>query len=282
MKHIIITGASKGFGLSLVRQMIGKGQCYHLIARSNMDDLTNEIGQQGETVFRYNFDLTETDKIGGLMEQIAGRVDPESTSFVALINNAGMLSPIGPMGKYDAEIYHKNLQVNFTAPAMLSHCFIHNFQQLKATKRIIMISSGAAHNPYFGWSHYCSTKAGVDMLTKCIALEQSKVEHPVQCISFNPGRMETEMQREIRNTAKEDFESVGDFIRAKSQGEVGDPDSIAATLVDQLFADRFPNGRILRRAELEKAYPGFDHPFAFFLFSLITQSAYRNSRAGAS
>ncbi|MEX2632886.1 MAG: (S)-benzoin forming benzil reductase [Balneolales bacterium] len=253
MKHIIITGASKGFGLSLVRKMIGTGQCYHLIARSDMDELTNEINQQGETVFKYKFDLTETDKIEGLMKTITSRIDPERTNFIALINNAGMLEPIGPMGKYDAETYHKNLQVNFTAPAMLSHCFIQNFQMLKAKKRIIMISSGAAHNPYYGWSHYCSTKAGVDMLTKCIALEQSKAEHPVHCISFNPGRMETDMQKEIRSVSEEDFKLVGEFIRAKNQGELGNPDVIAGMLADQLFADKFPNGRILRRAELEKA-----------------------------
>ncbi|MEX0772084.1 MAG: (S)-benzoin forming benzil reductase [Balneolales bacterium] len=246
MKHIIITGASKGFGLSLTKKMIGSGQCYHLIARSRMDELVSEIETQGATAFQYTFDLSETGEIEGLMENIAGSIAPETTSFVSLINNAGMLSPIGPMGKYDAETYHKNLQVNFTAPAMLSHCFIAKFQRLKATKRIVMISSGAANNPYHGWSHYCSTKAGVDMLTKCIALEQSKMEYPIHCIAFNPGRMETEMQREIRNVSKDDFEMVDDFIQAKSRGELGDPDAIAGVLAEQLFSDRFPNGRVLR------------------------------------
>lgn len=253
MKHVIITGASKGFGASLTRKMIGSGQCYHLIARGQMDDLVAEIEKQGATVFRYAFDLSETGEIEGLMNRIAGSITPESATFIALVNNAGMLSPIGPVGKYDAGTYHKNLQVNFTAPAMLSHCFIQKFQHYTAVKRIVMISSGAANNPYHGWSHYCSTKAGVDMLTKCIALEQSKMEHPVHCISFNPGRMETDMQREIRNVGKNDFEMVDDFIRARNQGELGDPDAVAAILADQLFADRFPNGRILRRSELEKS-----------------------------
>ncbi|MEX0928716.1 MAG: (S)-benzoin forming benzil reductase [Balneolales bacterium] len=250
MKHIIITGASRGFGKSLTEKLIGAGQCFHLIARGRKEELAAEIEKQGATVFSYNFDLSETEKIEGLMEKIAESVAP-GTNFLALINNAGMLAPIGPMGKYDAETYHSNLQVNFTAPAMLSHCFIHKFQQLKAVKRIVMVSSGAAHNPYFGWSHYCSTKAGVDMLTKCIALEQSKMEHPVHCISFNPGRMETAMQREIRNVSKDDFEMVDDFIRAKNHGELGDPEEIAAMLAKQILSDRFPSGRILRKTELD-------------------------------
>ncbi|MEX0779181.1 MAG: (S)-benzoin forming benzil reductase [Balneolales bacterium] len=250
MKHVIITGASKGFGLSLARKMIGTGQCYHLIARSRMDDLVSDIEKQGATVFQYTFDLSQTAEIEGLMNRIAENIAPETTTFVALINNAGMLSPIGPMGKYDAGTYHKNLQVNFTAPAMLSHGLIANFQHYKATKRIVMVSSGAANNPYYGWSHYCSTKAGVDMLTKCIALEQSKMEFPVQCISFNPGRMETDMQREIRKVSKDDFEMVEDFIRAKNQGELGDPDIIAAMLAEQLFAKNFPNGEIVSRKQL--------------------------------
>lgn len=252
MKHIIITGASKGFGKSLTRQVTGAGQCYHLIARSSMEEPASEIEKQGGTVFRYPFDLSRTDEIDGLMEKIAGRIIHGDPSFVALINNAGMLQPIGPMGRHDPELYRQNLEVNFIAPAMLAHGFIRHFQTLKATKRIVMMSSGAAHNPYYGWSHYCSTKAGVDMLTKCIALEQAKMEHPVHCISFNPGRMETDMQQEIRNTNKEDFQMVDDFIRAKNQGELGDPDIIASLLAEQLFADRFPNGRIIRKSELEQ------------------------------
>lgn len=239
MKHIIITGASKGFGLSLTKNLIGSGQCFHLIARSRMDDLTTEIEKQGATVFPYQFDLANSGEIEELMSSICGRISAKNTTFVALINNAGIISPIGPIGKYDAEMYHQNLQVNFTAPAMLAHGFLSNLQNLRATKRIVMISSGAANSPYHGWSHYCSTKAGIEMLTKCIALEQSKMEYPVQCISFNPGRMETEMQREIRKVSKDDFEMVEDFIRAKNQGELGNPEEIASLLSKKILAETF-------------------------------------------
>ncbi len=70
---------------------------------------------------------------------------------------------------------------------LLSSAFIKHTKDWNVDKRIINISSGAAQNPYFGWAAYCTTKAGVNMLTKCIALEETDKKYPVKVISFAPG-----------------------------------------------------------------------------------------------
>ena len=57
------------------------------------------------------------------------------------------------------------------------------------------ISSGAAHNPIEGWSHYCSSKAGAAMLTACADKEmQAK---GIRAMGLSPGTVATQMQREI-------------------------------------------------------------------------------------
>jgi NAD(P)-dependent dehydrogenase (short-subunit alcohol dehydrogenase family) len=61
---------------------------------------------------------------------------------------------------------------------------------------ILTISSGAAHHPIEAWSHYCASKAAVNMLTRCVHLEEA--EHGIRAIGLSPGTVATQMQREIK------------------------------------------------------------------------------------
>jgi NAD(P)-dependent dehydrogenase (short-subunit alcohol dehydrogenase family) len=61
---------------------------------------------------------------------------------------------------------------------------------------IITISSGAAHNPLEGWSHYCASKAAVAMLTRCLHLEHGAAG--IRAMGLSPGTVATQMQKEIK------------------------------------------------------------------------------------
>jgi benzil reductase ((S)-benzoin forming) len=246
MNHIIITGPTKGIGYHLAKVLARRGTTLHLVARSDMDDLKVDLAQDGGEVFAYRADLTQTENTGLLMDRIFGRIKPESTQKVVLISNAGTLSPMGPLGKYDITDYRANLELNFVAPALLSHAFVQHLNAFKCDKRLIYISSGAANHPYPGWSHYCSTKAGTDMLMKCIAVEQEDMESPVRAMAYNPGRTETDMQAEIRKQAYEDFPAVESFIRAKEKGNLNPPADVAKHIAGFVFTDRFPVGEIIK------------------------------------
>lgn len=246
MNHIIITGPTKGIGLHLAQKLAGSGTTLHLVARSDMDDLKDELAQEGGEAFAYRADLTQTENTGMLMDRIFGRIKPEGTRKVVLISNAGTLSPMGPLGKHDIAGYRANLELNFVAPALLSHAFVQHLNAFKCDKRLIYISSGAANHPYPGWSHYCSTKAGTDMLMKCIAVEQDDLQSPVRAMAYNPGRTETDMQAEIRKQTYEDFPAVESFIRAKEKGNLNPPADVAADIAGFVYSDRFPVGEIMK------------------------------------
>jgi NAD(P)-dependent dehydrogenase (short-subunit alcohol dehydrogenase family) len=61
---------------------------------------------------------------------------------------------------------------------------------------ILTISSGAAHGPVEAWSHYCASKAAVNMLTQCVHHENGN--DGIRAIGLSPGTVATQMQREIK------------------------------------------------------------------------------------
>ncbi len=249
-KHIIITGASRGFGRDLAVHFAESGTVLHLIARSDMSGLVHELEASGASVRIWQQDLTRTGDLEGLMTDIAETVSIQETGYIGLINNAGMIDPVGPAGKYDHQEYKKNLEINFVAPVLLTHAFIHQFQDWDMARRVVMISSGAASKPYHGWSHYSSTKAGVEMFVQTVSLEQEKQRHPVEIMSFNPGRIGTDMQKIIRETSEEDFPMVHDFISAWEEGKIGDSNVVAGQLVRLMLSGFFPTGQSLSHRDL--------------------------------
>lgn len=250
MKHVIITGASRGFGESIAKKSAENGTTLHLVARSDMSGLKGELQQNGATVITYSADLSKTEACESWFSKVVRNIDQNSAEAIVLYNNAGMLYPMGPIGKHNTSDYHTNLEVNFVAALLIGHLFVQHFGDAPCTKRIVNISSGAAKNPYHGWSHYCSTKAGLDMFTRCLSLEQQDAAHPVEVFSFSPGPLDTEMQDEIRDTSKEDFANVDKFISLKNSGNLGDPDEVAGVLHELVWKKDFPDGQILDIMEL--------------------------------
>jgi len=154
---------------------------------------------------------------------------------VYLINNAGSLGFIKPIGKLDADTIIKNYTLNLIAPALLTNAFIKCYNATDAEKVIVNISSGAARTPIDGWALYCSSKAGLDMFSRVVDAEQKvRAHHPLDNIhkgfrifSIAPGVVDTNMQVEIRSAAKENFSRLEDFIAYNKNNQLGNPKTIS-------------------------------------------------------
>jgi benzil reductase ((S)-benzoin forming) len=245
MKHILVTGSSRGFGKEIAKELAAPDTRLYLVARSTSRLTREQVQDRGGEATEYQRDLTDQEQVENLMEMFFSAIDENDADMIGLVNNAGTLNPIGPLGKYGAEEYRNNLEINFTAPAILTHLFIQKFQDIDIEKRVVFISSGAANKPYEGWSHYCSTKAGIDMLMHTVHKEQQRRSHPVKVMGFNPGRIETDMQELIRMQDKEDFPAVQDFIEAKHDGRTSSASDLAAVLAQFMTRADFPSGRII-------------------------------------
>jgi benzil reductase ((S)-benzoin forming) len=193
-----------------------------------------------------NYDLNLIDGIELMMNQIFNKISHKEVHSIHLINNAGMLGPIKPVGSSSSEEIIKNVNVNLIAPILLTSLFISHTNKFKVDKRIINISSGAGKKPYFGWSNYCSSKAGLDLFTQCVGLEQSNSsDSPVTVISFSPGVIDTEMQVEIRNTDKDNFIDLERFISLKEDGKLQTPEFVADFVIHLLEDKELSQGQML-------------------------------------
>lgn len=220
MDVFIITGASKGIGFNLSKQLTEKGKKVIGIARTKPEKSTNFVV----------CDLANTDQIEAIIGRIIEENEDEATTFT-LVNNAGIVDPIGLIGGVQSEIIVQALAVNLTAPMILSNAFIAKLKNFSGVKRILNISSGAGRKEYEGWGTYCTTKAGVDHFSRVIALEQKNAENPVQIVSIAPGIIDTSMQEVIRSSAAESFPLLEQFIHYKEQGLLSSPEETAEKLL---------------------------------------------------
>jgi benzil reductase ((S)-benzoin forming) len=154
---------------------------------------------------------------------------------ICLINNAGALGFIKPVGKLSSDTIIKNYTLNLIAPSVLTNAFIECYDGIDAEKVILNISSGAGRRPIDGWAVYCASKAGMDMFSRVVDAEQQvRDSHPQESIhkgfkifSIAPGVVDTAMQSEIRSASKEDFSRLEDFIAYKANNELSEPEFVS-------------------------------------------------------
>jgi len=243
MNHIIVTGHSKGLGAGIVTELLNENHHIHGISRTDNSDLQKLAAAKGCAITFHKCDLSHTDTIPATIQRVAEAINREDTTGIYLVNNAGVIKPIGPVPDIDPVEIEHHIRINLMAPVFLIQEFIKHFHDWPVTKRILNISSGAASNPYFGWSAYCTAKAGLEMFARCVAAEQEKQNHPVDIMSVAPGIIDTDMQTIIRGTTDEQFIHRQKFIELKQTGQLIAPNLAGKKIVQLLFSADFTNGK---------------------------------------
>jgi benzil reductase ((S)-benzoin forming) len=244
MKYIIITGASRGLGEALVKKLIHKDNHLLCISRNISHELINIAKNSDTSLDYFDFDLNDINNIDDLMARIFSKIDKSKVDSIYLINNAGIVEPISPVEKSENQALIKNINVNLIAPMLITSSFMKFTKDLNVEKRVINVSSGAGKKPFYGWGPYCSSKAGIDMMTQCIGIEEQNKDYPVKIMSFGPGVMDTDLQKEIRSSKEEDFITVPDFIKLKEEGKLLAANTVAGVVVRLLFEIDFKQGEV--------------------------------------
>lgn len=177
-----------------------------------------------------------------------------------LVINHGALPPVTTVGNCDVEAWKQNFNVNFfSAVAFVSvkskaiNLDMANFPQVKAALpslrkshgRIIFTSSGAAATAYGSWGAYGSGKAALNHLAKTLSTE----ERNVISIAIRPGVVDTQMQRELRDTYASGMleEEAAKFYKLYNTGALlrpEQPGTVIAKLV--LEGPKELNGEFLK------------------------------------
>ncbi len=242
MNYYIITGASSGIGAAIAESFVETGNTIFCVSRRKNKDLMNMAGDAGVALEYISMDLSRTGKLSGLMERIFRKISREGAERLVLVNNAGVLEPIGPSQHNSADDIHRSVAVNLTAPMVLTSNFIRLGAGYRVPKTVVNLSSGAGKRPIFGWSSYCATKAGLDLYTRTVGLEQEGKEFPVTIYAFAPGVVDTPMQERIRKTAPGMFRDRDRFIAYQEEGNLIDPAHAAGEIKKLILEGGGENG----------------------------------------
>lgn len=191
-KTALITGASRGIGAATARIFAAAGANVVLTARSGdaLARLVEEIGPRARAatcdVSRYD----EVEAAVALAHDAFGGLD-------VLIGNAGVIEPISHLAEADPAAWSTVIDINLKGVFNGMRAALPGMRAAGGGT-IITISSGAAHNPLEGWSHYCASKAGAAMLTECADKENRAAG--LRVMGLSPGTVATQMQHEIKDS----------------------------------------------------------------------------------
>jgi NAD(P)-dependent dehydrogenase (short-subunit alcohol dehydrogenase family) len=189
-KTVVITGASRGIGADAARVFAQAGANLALLARST-DSLAALAEELGGNTLAFACDVSEPAAVAAALQ----KVHADFGSIDVLINNAGIIDPIARIEDADPAAWGQLMDINIKGVFNGIHAALPLMKSGNGGT-IINIGSGAAYSALEGWSAYCTSKAGVLMLTKALHLEEAS--NGIRVLSLSPGTVATAMQRKIK------------------------------------------------------------------------------------
>jgi benzil reductase ((S)-benzoin forming) len=229
----VLTGHTKGLGAALAMCLLTRDIPVLGLARSSSEQLRQRfpsLCRQSE------LNLGDTLALSAWLGTSELRDFLADCGTVLLINNAGMVQPVGALSRQDPLEVAAAVTLNVTAPLMLAAAVV--AATAGKQRRVLHISSGAASSAYSGWSIYCATKAALDHHARAVALD---AEEGVRICSLAPGVIDTDMQAVIRATTEDRFPLRQRFVDLKREGQLVTPDDCAARVIAYLLSDEFGN-----------------------------------------
>jgi len=184
-------GASRGIGAATARALAAAGMTTILTARAAEACAggVGEICAAGGAAEALSCDVSSYGDVSRVVDEVCkryGRID-------VVVNNAGMMEPVGLTEVCDPQAWSAAIMVNLVGAFHGCRAVLPVFRE---TGRgvIVNLSTGAAFHPLVGWGAYCSAKAGLAMFTRVLGLELSGSD--IKVYGFQPGMVKTTMTRE--------------------------------------------------------------------------------------
>ena len=215
-KVAIVTGASKGIGAQIAKQLAADGAAVvvnYASGKSGADDVVAAILKDGGKAIAVQADVADSAQVKRLFEatkQAFGRLD-------VLVNNAGVFE-FGPLEQLTEASFHRQFNINVLGALLVTREALAYFD---AGGSVINLSSITSVNPVPNSVVYSATKSAIDVVTKALANELAGRKIRVNAIA--PGATVTEGLAAMGvddNAAK----AMGAGL---PMGRIGQPDDIA-------------------------------------------------------
>jgi gluconate 5-dehydrogenase len=223
-KTALVTGGSRGIGFAMAKALAEHGADIAIVARDEARLKTAKERIQKTTsdrnVWTFPFDLEDIDGIQSLFENVVR----ETEGVDILVNCAGTTAR-APAEQADLDSWQRVIQVNLTAVFLISQAFCRHRKQVARPGKIINIGSLLCQAARATNAPYASSKGGLLMLTKSLAVEWAKYHINVNAIG--PGYIQTELTKPL--WTDRDFDK---WVLSKTPlGRWGKPEDIVGTAV---------------------------------------------------
>ena len=223
-----VTGAGRGIGRAAALALADQGAAVAIVSRtqSEVDQVAHEINARGGKSIATLLDVSNWDMVEWAAQQIEHTLGPVDM----LINNAGVLDPLGKLWATDPEQWGRLIDINLSGAYYCMRAVLPGMIR-RGHGVIVNISSGAAASATPGWSAYAASKAGLEHLTRCLVVDLK--DAPVRAYALRPGLIDTRMQEVLRSTTDDQLppERRQFFIDQKVAGKVASPDVPARAIV---------------------------------------------------
>jgi NAD(P)-dependent dehydrogenase (short-subunit alcohol dehydrogenase family) len=217
---VMVTGATSGIGRAVANRFASASD--HVIAIGRKSDqlaeVAADISKRGGQATTIGLDVTDSDNVRASFERVidtAGRLD-------VLVNAAGHIAS-GSIENTSLDAWDSMMNVNLRSVFHLMQLAAPHLT--KTTGNIVNVSSVTGLRSFPGVLAYCVSKAGLDQLTRCAALELAA--SGVRVNAVNPGVVVTEIHKRGGMSAP-DYEKFLEHSKTTHPlGRVGDPREVA-------------------------------------------------------
>lgn len=230
----ILTGASRGMGLALARQLLAPGNSLLCISRHSNAELAQAAHTAGLPLLQWTQDLADGQAASTRLRDWLQTPTDSPWRSATLINNAGVIPRIAPLSQSDPGELAWALRVGLEAPLQLCAAFLGATEAWSVPRKVLNISSGLGRRAMASQAAYCAAKAGMDHFTRCMALDEALKPHGAQVCSLAPGVIDTGMQVQLRGAEAKDFPDQAGFKQLQASGQLSSPQQAAALVLAYL------------------------------------------------
>ena len=230
----VVTGASRGMGAAIAQQLLAPDHVLLCLSRRTSDALAATAAATHAACEQWAVDLAQPVEAAARLQRWLEARPVDEFSGATLINNAAALTRIGTIDDCsDAEL-SAALRVGLEAPLVLTATFLRATRTWAAAKRVLNISSGLGRRAMAGQASYCAATAGMDHLTRALALDEAQRPNGARLVSLAPGVIDTDMQAHLRAGDPAGFPEQAMFLGLKAQGQLTSPADAAARVLAYL------------------------------------------------
>ena len=220
---VLVTGASSGIGRACALALGGEGAHVALAGRrrARLDEAAASIDRSGARTLVLEGDVRDE----ATCARWAQACDSVFGGLDGLVNAAGVIGN-GAIDATAPEEWDRVMDSNTRSIFLMTRAAAEALKKKKGS--VVNLSSVAGSRPYAGLAAYCVSKAAVDMITRCAALDFAP--HGVRVNAVNPGVVVTELHTVANAVA--DYAAF--LERGKTThplGRVGQPDEVAALIL---------------------------------------------------